>query len=366
MLKGFGFMKVQQWIWLIWVLVIMTGCRPDSLASQTDTLVPVSSPTSGSTALRPTMTPMPPATASPTATERTSPTHTASPVEIIPTVSSENATQTAVPSYPQTGAIIVDHTSLALFDSIPRQFIEGAGKLNILYRHASVGQNIRDGLNCLMNDFDRRPAFCDRGLASDEIFYDPIYDSAGWTFEFHSPPPSANPGWWNKVNFFIDRIDNLTDSETFDYVGFNVCYVDGLEGSNIDDIFFSDVSTDQYPNIINLEELESRHPDLQFIYFTMCLARIIGSPDSQSFNDQMREYALDEGKILFDMADIQTHNPQGELCVNENGIPVLCPEYTDEVNAGHLNARGRLRMAKAMWVLMARLAGWDGGETLAP
>jgi hypothetical protein len=36
----------------------------------------------------------------------------------------------------------------------------------------------------------------------------------------------------------------------------------------------------------------------------------------------------------------------------------MCDEYTEEVVAGHLNALGKQRMAKAVWVLMARLAGW--------
>ena len=63
---------------------------------------------------------------------------------------------------------------------------------------------------------------------------------------------------------------------------------------------------------------------------------------------------------LMDIGDILSHDPNGALCTY-NGYAALCAEYTDEVEfGGHLNARGQLRMAKAYWVLMAKLAGWSG------
>ncbi|HIP70515.1 MAG TPA: hypothetical protein EYH05_03870 [Anaerolineae bacterium] len=42
--------------------------------------------------------------------------------------------------------------------------------------------------------------------------------------------------------------------------------------------------------------------------------------------------------------------------------PAICPHYTTEVDGGHLGtvSAGKIRVAKAYWVLMARLAGWDG------
>lgn len=38
--------------------------------------------------------------------------------------------------------------------------------------------------------------------------------------------------------------------------------------------------------------------------------------------------------------------------------PAICPNYTTEMNAGHLNSVGKVRLAKAFWVLMAQVAGW--------
>ncbi|MBE0411782.1 MAG: hypothetical protein IBX69_18800 [Anaerolineales bacterium] len=43
-------------------------------------------------------------------------------------------------------------------------------------------------------------------------------------------------------------------------------------------------------------------------------------------------------------------------------LPAICQDYTTEVDGGHLGSvsGGKIRVAKAFWVLMAQIAGWDG------
>jgi len=86
----------------------------------------------------------------------------------------------------------------------------------------------------------------------------------------------------------------------------------------------------------------------------------------QVFNDNLREYAAANGKILFDLADIESYLPDGTPCygIGVDGAPVdvitVCDEYVNERVSGHLNAWGSNRVAQAIWVMMAQLAGWDG------
>jgi hypothetical protein len=99
-------------------------------------------------------------------------------------------------------------------------------------------------------------------------------------------------------------------------------------------------------------------------------------------NQQIRVWAQENGVPLLDVADIISHTPGGEPCYdNRDGvpyylndrqqenfaddgldIPAICPQYTTEVSSGHLGSvsAGKIRVAKAMWVMMARLAGWSG------
>lgn len=264
--------------------------------------------------------------------------------------------------------IVINHDSVLLFDEIPQEYIVAASKLNWLHRHASVGVNIRFGLDCLSNYFpDRpdpnsRPYACDKNIEDGEIIYDPVYNSNNWHFEVHAMP-NPNPGWNNKTNLFINRIDSLNTSEIYDYASYNMGYV---EDPSINEHFFTNTSLDdEFPSVKDLEGLESRHLEIAFIWWTIALARQTNT-HILDFNQEMREYTSAHQKILMDIADIESHQPDGTPCqgVDSGGNPVdsiaICPEYTNEEFAGHLNAEGRARMAKAVWVMMAILAGWDG------
>jgi hypothetical protein len=139
-----------------------------------------------------------------------------------------------------------------------------------------------------------------------------------------------------------------------------------VEDRTINVHFFSNTNPDdEFPSVFDLEELESRHPDITFIWWTIALARHT-DPHILEFNQNLREYATSNQKILIDIADIESHKPDGTPCsgVDSSGNPsdsiAICQEYTNEKFAGHLNAAGRARMAKAVWVMMAILAGWDG------
>lgn len=293
------------------------------------------------TPLPPTSTPVPP---TPTATPTAQPAPTATP---------------SAPPQPLTG-FVVDHNAVALFDLLPDSAIQQAASQRLLFRHASVGANVSDGLDCLRNYFPSRadpylrPYFCDRNLDPSLVIYDSKYDRSLWTFEFHSPPPGQNPGWWDKVNLFVTRVNNAA----YDAAGFKFGYVDGFTGSAIASQFFMATNNG---DIFDLEALEAAHPETKIIYWTMGLARSVGTVESTAFNQAMRHYAIEHGKVLMDIADIQSHLPDGTPCYDNagRGLEALCDEYTDELNGGHLNALGRLQMAKAFWVLMAQLSGWN-------
>lgn len=253
--------------------------------------------------------------------------------------------------------IVIDYRAWQQFDNIPTQYLQAAAQLRLRFWHASVGGNIDAGLDCLMNATQPRPNTCDRHTPTHLVTYNSIYNRTNWVFDFHQPPPEQNPGWWDKHNLFVNRVDALSDNTQF--VGFKFGYVDGYTNTAIDNSYFARTN-DGYPGIEGIEALQARNPERTVILFTMGLSRLTNS-EMTSFNSQMRTYASQNGQILFDIADISSYNVlTGGRCVsnNGNGQPALCDEYTEEINAGHLNSLGQLVMAKAFWVMMARMAGW--------
>ena len=84
--------------------------------------------------------------------------------------------------------------------------------------------------------------------------------------------------------------------------------------------------------------------------------------------------------ILFDYADILTHNNEGEeyhLSWGDRPYPHIHPDnemdydwdwniIPPSTGGDHIGDVGALRLGKAMWWLLARLAGWDGNPAPPP
>ncbi|HBX69446.1 MAG TPA: hypothetical protein DEH25_08695 [Chloroflexi bacterium] len=295
---------------------------------------------------------------------------------------------------------------MALFDQIPDQYLTLARNTRMLFSDRSVGENINNFLNCFdsSTEWVDAPATCRKDYYDTtgslwqsttypdpnyptpaRILFDPDpvkYNRDNWTFVY------AQGDWEALTDGFVSQIvpQNLN---TNDVLSYQFSYLNINFGSNIedaDDGFFVDLPHfGYYPNgrerwdISDIEGLETQYPSKTIIYWTTSLARSIGTPEGESFNNQMRQYAIANDKILFDVADIESHDPSGQPCYdNRDGveycnsanncenhpndgqnIAAICQDYTTELEGGHLGvSAGGLRIAKAFWVLMARLNGW--------
>lgn len=349
---------------------------------------------------------LPPTGTAPTAAPTTAaatvpPSPTAAPTTAAPTLPAVSPAATSPVASPAAGqpAILVDHTSVDLFDQIPAEYLQAARALRMMYVDASVGWNISENLSCLSAaSWASAPPYCRSDYlpgswevktftagdlaagsvpANIQFTPDPArYDRSQWTFV-------EQRGDWNGlVQAFIDTLapEYLDKTDVLSFQ-FNYQHVAGQDRTSIADPqagFFS--PTSPRTNIADLEAFIAQHPDKTFFFWTTSLARSIGTTEAADFNTQMRNYAARSRLILFDVADIESHTPTGEPCYdNRDGVeycdmhgncenfaddgldlPAICQVYTSEPEGGHLGstAAGGLRLAKAMWVLMAQIAGW--------
>ena len=281
--------------------------------------------------------------------------------------------------------ITVNRNSVALFDSVPEYYKSAASNLRMMFMDRSVGANIFEGITCLSYPHSSAPNHCKRyqhggapsySVDPSEVYWNGTWDCSNWSYQFW---PTNCENWSQKVECFIDYVEQRIDS--FDVVGFQFSYLEVAAGSTIADSVNGFFGTGQSGTANRYLQFQNNHPDKKVIWFTSSLARSIGTPESESFNNQLRNFAQSNQIILFDVADILSHTPWGSPCYdNRDGvpysygsnsenhpddgleIPAICPEYTTEPEGGHLGAisAGKIRVAKAFWVLMARIAGWNG------
>lgn len=311
----------------------------------------------------------------------------------------------AWPGRAQAQGVVVDHTSLPLFEQIPEQYLTAAANLTMMFVDRSVGANIYDGLTCLSYASDEAaPSRCKRYTHPVTQFSSPAsevnwsrtggYNRANWTY-FGWPgsgiPPEVTCGvgtdsWSDKLECFIRYVDaNPTAYRVYSYQN---SYLEVDATSDIASAttgYF--VSQPNRYDIADFEAMAARHPGLIFLHHTSSLARGIGTQVSTDFNNQMREYARTHNKFLLDVADIESHDPSGNPCYdNRDGVayssgsasenypndgvnrPAVCQHYTPESDGGHLGSPdvGKIRLAKGFWILMARVAGWTPGITQSP
>lgn len=308
--------------------------------------------------------------------------------------------------------IYVDHNSVDLFDSIPEEYLTAARNLHQVFSDRSVGDNIHEALNCLAGqkadgtyttNWWQIKASCrvdytsksgttwywktwnktdyDNGTVPAQLLFDPDpikYNRDNWTYEF------KGGSWSLLTQDFIEVLaPQYIDSK--DVLSYQFSYLNVTDNDNIADPqvgFFAD-NLNSY-DIYDLENYISQHPDKTFIFWTSSLARGIGTQQATDFNNAMRQYAISNQKILFDVADIESHDPNGNPCYdNRDGVqfctqtgncedrpddnlnyPAICQDYTTEIEGGHLGSvsGAKIRIAKAYWVLMAQIAGWDPGQ----
>jgi len=221
-------------------------------------------------------------------------------------------------SPPPAAAPRADHTTVAA-SSIPLAALDAARALRMHLRHASVGANLWGGLTVLAASDPARHAF------------------PAWT-----EVDRGNPGWRAKIDDFSSFVS--AHAAEHDVFQMKLCYID------------QHASFGAYRDA--LLALEAAHPTRTIVWWTMPLMTS-GSENAlrATFNRQVRDYCAANGKPLYDIAAIESHDAAGNP-VTSGGVEAMAPAWSSD--GGHLNAAGRARAAQAMWWLMARLAGWAG------
>lgn len=248
--------------------------------------------------------------------------------------------------------------TLLSIDNIPGESWGKLAKKKIYFGHQSVGYNIIDGMMNIMNGRD------DIKLNIVESCEPSEFDMP--VFAHSQVGRNMDPA--SKIKGFVDIMDAGVGKKA-DIAFFKFCYIDIMRDSDPQKIF----------NLYReaLEDLKARYPDTQFLHVTIPLRStpkgiernlkqsvklLIGKPGvlddnikRERYNELLRN-AYSKTELLFDLALIETVNPDGFRCYATKGekkIHVMVPEYTED--GGHLNNLGKKKIAEQMLISLAQM-----------
>jgi hypothetical protein len=259
-------------------------------------------------------------------------------------------------------AIIIDH-SCAKLDPIPEIAIETAKQnLHIAYGHTSHGSQLTEGMSGLIGQTELI------GYKGD--IYDWNNGGSDGALDLHDYFGSGDLSHNGDTTWAPYTRTYLNNNPEVNVIIYSWC--GGCSDNNYDGI-------QTYLN--KMTELETDYPNVMFVYMTG--HRDIWANEVLTTNNQhIRDYCIANNKILFDFADIESYDPDGNFYefVNDN-----CNYYSDEsgsnllgnwatewqdthtegihwynCSAAHTEALNGNLKAYAAWWLWCRLAGWEG------
>ena len=237
--------------------------------------------------------------------------------------------------------------------------------LHIAYDHTSHGSQLTTGMRALIGQtdltgykgdiYDWNDGGNDGALDLDDCF-SPVGDLGH----------NGSTAWADATRTYLNDSDN-SDVNVVMWSWCGGCSDNTVEGIQA------------YLDAMN--QLEVDYPNVKFVYMTGHMD-ISADENLKARNKQIRDYCVNNNKILYDFADIESYDPDGTYYefVHDN-----CNYYSDGTggtqlgnwatewrashtegtdwygcSASHSDALNGNRKAYAAWWLFARLGGWNG------
>lgn len=266
-------------------------------------------------------------------------------------------------------SIIIDHRNATL-QGVPASAVQRAREtLHIAYGHTSHGSQLVSGMSGLVGFMNAKDddAFPDNAFAFNSGGTNGALDLRDTPFSGANDLGSPNRTAWASATRTYLRAHTEVNVIIWSWCG----QVDGTEAE-----------IDTYLTLMN--DLEREFPAVRFVYMTGHLNGGGASGNVNVRNNQIRAYCRANGKVLYDFADIESYDPDGQVNYMERMANDNCDYDSDgngsrdrnwatvwqaahvenvdwySCSAAHSQPLNGNRKAYAAWQLWARLAGWSG------
>lgn len=306
------------------------------------------------------------------------------------------------------GQIIADHRVVDKFDDIPQVYIDKVKEMWVVAAGESHSAAYRTGLTILESAFPAYAvsviesgipeAYTSSNLRVSRGTWGDYSHSTGWIYTY------GEEDWFTNTTSIARTEAGITYCNTHSLniaaIGFGWCWdmVYGDASTSTDPVYgcrwygetmngpegdrYWGLNSEDYSitgNSVSMDTyLSSTQAYIDYcatngystkVFFTTGPVETYYSTGEAGYqgsvkHQYIRDYVMqDPTRILFDYADI--------LCYDDNGVqttatwnghtfPRITVTNLGDGSIGHIGSAGATRLAKAMWWMLARMAGWDG------
>ena len=270
--------------------------------------------------------------------------------------------------------MLINHTCTKISEIPESAIIQAKEQLHIAYSHTSHGSQLTNGMSGLV------PFMNARGVTNNLYAWE--QGGAGGALDMHDDAMGSDvgyyPGWVDKTRSYLGAVDPQTGRGTGKNGHINVVIWSWC--GQVSEKYKNGTLNSQY--LEPMSQLESEYFGIRFVYMTGHLDHAQDA-DNKGANQAIRTFCAQNNKVLYDFADIESYDPDGNFyqyanddCSYYSSTGTALGNWATEWQASHtkgvdwyecssahsqpLNANLK---AYAAWWLWASLAGWDSQAT---
>jgi len=270
-------------------------------------------------------------------------------------------------------AVIIDHTCTDITQISQLAIEQAKATLHIAYGHTSHGSQLTGGMTGLVG-FANGGGL---GLSLPEDIFEWNNGGTDGALDLHDNAMPGDCGYYPQwVNETRDYLDDPAHSDV-NVIIWSWC-------GQVDDKYAAGTLDSEY--LIPMSQLETDYPDVTFVYMTGHVDHW-DDANNKAANQMVRNYCINNEKVLYDFADIESYNPDGTFYEFPNDS---CDYYESvsgpklgnwaiewqnshtvdvdwyDCSSAHSQPLNANLKAYAAWWLWARVAGWPGSSASIP